>query len=115
MKRRCVVSRASGVSASASCHELRLQVSLSSEIVAYQSISVCDEDHGCTRVDVCFEKGADVIVVASVSSLTAGVTYRVSDAIYLPGEWRLLVRFYGTTLGDKLRVLALGYVVDDGG
>jgi len=115
MGKRTVVSRVAGVADGSTDLVLRIPVGATAGLVCYQSISVCDADSVCTRIDVGFTRGASSATIWSVGSPVAGVTYWMSGSFYLPIDHVLTVRFIGASSGDKCSAVVLGYVADTAG
>ena len=82
------------------------------QLLCVQRVCFEDEDNACTEARFGAKRGSGLIWIESVELPTAGALYSLVDPLWLPGEYQLVVRFTGSTTGDDLYVLVLGYVTD---
>lgn len=101
----------------------RLAVSATVEEIALppmssRSLRSCDVimglnvTHATTTIEIGVKQGNTYIPLKRAASAAANISVGLETKIWLTGEWRPYVRFYGATAVDALSASFVGYVDD---
>jgi len=79
-------------------------------ILAVQGVSAWNDDSATSRIDVGVEREGMVLWLKSFTTVSAGTVVNYDNRIYVPTDYRVVVRFVGSTLNDHLHAVLAGYV-----
>lgn len=79
-----------------------------SELLAVETLTICDETSGATRAIVYAGRPGAEVAIDQTGTLTAGVPVRLSKTLYLSDGERAKIVFIGTTPADVLTVTFSG-------
>lgn len=82
-------------------------------IRSFDVISGMDETSAPTTIEVGVRQGNTYIPIKRAAPGAANISVGIDTKIWISGEWRAFVRFYGATAADTLRASFMGYA-DDG-
>jgi hypothetical protein len=83
------------------------------ELFCLQLVSFAEDSHAPTSVSVGFRAFDALCWLESFSSLTANLYTNYYKPVWLPSEYRIVVRFSAATLADVVHVNILGYYMPE--
>lgn len=82
------------------------------QLLCVQRVSFEDATTLCTGVRLGLKRGTGFVWIDGTAAIVAGILYSFVDAFWVPSGYQVVVRFEGSTAGDQLTTLLLGYLTD---
>jgi len=109
----CVIERLEAVSDNVTTFDMVAPQHDPGELFCLQLVSFMEETHEATTVVVGFRCFDAYFWLETYSTVTHDVYYNYWKPVWVPSDYRLVVRFTGADVGDKLHVNILGYYMPD--
>lgn len=79
---------------------------------SFDVITGINETHATTTIEIGVRQGNTYVAIKRAASAAAAISVGLDAKIWITGEWRAYVRFYGATAADVLKASFMGYVDD---